>query len=188
MKKLVKTGTYLFPTPTAMVSCAGDKTAANIITIAWIGVVCSEPTILSVSIRPGRHSYSLIKQTGEFVVNIPSESQLAALDFCGVASGRDVDKFKELGLTAIPASKVSAPLIKECPVNLECKVIDIRKLGTHDMFLGEVVAVHMNEEVMNEKGNIDISRLQPIAYCPQAAEYWSLKQAIGTYGFTKGKK
>jgi hypothetical protein len=95
-----------------MVSCAGDKSAANIITIAWIGVVCSEPTILSVSIRPGRHSYSLIKQTGEFVVNIPGESQLAALDFCGVASGRDVDKFKELGLTAIPASKVSAPLIK----------------------------------------------------------------------------
>jgi flavin reductase (DIM6/NTAB) family NADH-FMN oxidoreductase RutF len=188
MKKLVKTGTYLFPTPTAMVSCAGVKTAPNIITIAWIGVVCSEPTVLSVSIRPGRHSYAQIKQTGEFVVNIPSESQLASLDFCGVASGRDVDKFKALGLTAMPASKVSAPLIKECPVNLECKVIDIRKLGTHDMFLGEVVAVHLDEEVLNEKGEIDIARLRPIAYCPQAAQYWSLKEPIGTYAFTKGKR
>ncbi|MEI8354915.1 MAG: flavin reductase family protein [Deltaproteobacteria bacterium] len=188
MKKLVKTGTYLFPTPTAMISCAGVNTGPNIITIAWIGVVCSEPTILSVSIRPGRHSYSQISETGEFVVNIPTENQLAALDFCGVASGRNVDKFKELGLTAVQGSKVSAPLIKECPVNLECKVIDIRKLGTHDMFLGEVVAVHLDEEVMNDKGGIDISRLKPIAYCPQASEYWSLKEPIGTYGFTKGKK
>jgi flavin reductase (DIM6/NTAB) family NADH-FMN oxidoreductase RutF len=188
MKKLVKTGTYLFPTPTAMVSCAGAHTAPNIITIAWIGVVCSEPTVLSVSIRPGRYSYSQIKQTGEFVVNIPSETQLAALDFCGITSGSDIDKFKELGLTAAPASKVSPPLIKECPVNLECKVIDIKKLGTHDMFLGEVVAVHLDEEVLDEKGEIDISRLRPIAYCPQASQYWSLKEPIGTYGFTKGKK
>jgi flavin reductase (DIM6/NTAB) family NADH-FMN oxidoreductase RutF len=187
MKKIVNTATYLFPTPVAMISCGGDQTAPNIITIAWIGVVCSEPTILSVSIRPGRHSYAMIKQTGEFVVNIPAESQLASLDFCGVASGRDVDKFKELGLTAVPASKVSAPLIKECPVNLECKVIDSRKLGTHDMFLAEVVAVHLDDEVMNEKGGIDISRLKPIAYCPQASQYWSLKEPIGTYGFTKGK-
>jgi flavin reductase (DIM6/NTAB) family NADH-FMN oxidoreductase RutF len=188
MKKLVKTGAYLFPVPTAMISCGGGQAAPNIITIAWIGVVCSEPTVLSVSIRPGRHSYSQIRQTGEFVVNIPTGSQLAALDFCGVASGRDLDKFKELGLTAVPASKVSAPLIKECPVNLECKVIDIKQLGTHDMFLGEVVAVHLDEEVMNEKGGIDISRLKPIAYCPQAAQYWSLKEPIGAYGFTKGKK
>lgn len=188
MKKLAKTATYLFPTPAVMVSCAGSQGAPNIITIAWVGVVCSEPPIVSVSIRPGRHSCNLIKETGNFVVNIPSESQLAELDCCGVASGRDLNKFSELGLTPMAASIVSAPLIKECPVNLECKVLDVRNLGTHDLFLGEIVAVHMDEEVTNEKGDIDIARLKPIAYCPQAAQYWSLKEPIGTYGFTKAKK
>ncbi len=188
MKKQVKAATYLFPTPTAMVSCAGTQSAPNIITIAWIGVVCSEPPVLSVSIRPGRYSYAQIKETGDFVVNIPRESQLRELDFCGIVSGRDVDKFRELGLTPMPASVVSAPLVKECPVNLECKVLDVRKLGTHDMFLGEIVAVHMDEDVLTKEGEINISRLKPIAYCPQAAQYWSLKEPIGTYGFTKGKK
>jgi flavin reductase (DIM6/NTAB) family NADH-FMN oxidoreductase RutF len=188
MKKLAKTATYLFPTPAAMVSCAGRQGPPNIITIAWIGVVCSEPPILSVSIRPGRHSSSMIREAGDFVVNIPREEQLKELDFCGVASGRDVDKFAELGLTPIPADTVSAPLIKECPVNLECKVRDILSLGTHDMFLGEIVAVHVDEEVRNDKGEIDISKLKPIAYCPQAAQYWSLKEPIGSYGFTKGRK
>ncbi len=188
MKKQVKPATYLFPTPCALITCGGGQVAPNIITLAWLGVVCSEPPILSISIRPGRHSYNLVREAGDFVVNIPGESRLFELDFCGVASGRNMDKFRELGLTPVPADKVSAPLIKECPVNLECKVIDSRKLGTHDMFLGEIVAVHMDEEVMNAKGEIDISRLNPIAYCPQAAQYWSLKEAIGRYGFTKGKK
>ncbi len=188
MKKQVKAATYLFPTPCAMISCAGRQGAPNIITLAWVGVVCSEPPILSISIRPGRYSYNLVREAGDFVVNIPGESQLFELDFCGVASGRNVDKFTALGLTPEPASVVSSPLIKECPVNLECKVLDVRKLGTHDMFLGEIVAVHMDEEVLSEKGEIDISKLKPIAYCPQAAQYWSLKEAIGTYGFTKGKR
>ncbi len=188
MKKQIKPATYLFPTPAVMVSCSAGGNTPNIITIAWAGVVCSEPPILSVSIRPGRYSHGLIAETGEFVVNIPPESLLRELDYCGVTSGKDVDKFSELGLTAIPAGKVSAPLIKECPVNLECRVLDVRKLGTHDMFLGEIVAVHMDEDVLSEKGEVDISRLKPIAYCPQAAQYWSLKDAIGTYGFTKGKR
>lgn len=188
MKKLIKKGTSLFPTPAAMVSCACGDSAPNIITIAWTGVVCSEPPIVSVSIRPGRHSHGQVKRSGEFVVNIPTEEQLRALDFCGMASGREVDKFKELGLTPIRGSEVAAPLIKECPVNLECRVIDVKSLGTHDLFLGEIVAVHMDEEVMNDKGIIDIAKLRPIAYCPQASQYWSLKEAIGTYGFTGGKK
>lgn len=188
MKKEIKKGTYLFPTPTAMVSCAGAGSVPNIITVAWIGVVCSEPPIVSVSIRPGRYSHDLIREAGDFVVNIPREDQLRMLDFCGVASGRDIDKFSELGLTPLPGKLVTAPLIKECPVNLECRVIDVRKLGTHDMFLGEIVAVHMDNEVMDDKGGIDISRLRPIAYCPQASQYWSLKEPIGAYGFTRGKK
>jgi flavin reductase (DIM6/NTAB) family NADH-FMN oxidoreductase RutF len=188
MKKPAKTATYLFPTPAVMVSCAGSQGAPNILTIAWIGVVCSEPPIVSVSIRPGRYSCNMIKEAGNFVVNIPREEQLTALDFCGITSGRDVDKFAALGLTPLPASVVSAPLIKECPVNLECRVLDVKSLGTHDMFLGEIVAVHMDEEVRNQKGEIDISKLKPIAYCPGASQYWSLKEPIGTYGFTKVKK
>ncbi len=188
MKKIIKKGTSLFPTPTAMVSCAAADGTANIITVAWVGVVCSEPPVVSVSIRPGRYSHDLIKKSGEFIVNIPCEGQIRELDYCGVASGRNVDKFKELHLTPVPGSEVAAPLIKECPVNLECRVIDVKSLGTHDLFLGEVVAVHMDEEVMNEKGVIDIAKLRPIAYCPQASQYWSLKEAIGTYGFTGGKK
>jgi flavin reductase (DIM6/NTAB) family NADH-FMN oxidoreductase RutF len=188
MKKAIKKGTYLFPTPAAMVSCAAGGGVTNIITIAWVGVVCSEPPVVSVSIRPGRYSHGLIKKSGEFVVNIPRVGQIRELDFCGVASGREVDKFKELGLTAVPGSEVAAPLILECPVNLECRVIDVKSLGTHDLFLGEIVAAHMDEEVMNEKGTIDIAKLSPIAYCPQASQYWSLQEAIGTYGFTGGKK
>lgn len=188
MKKLIKKGTLLFPTPAVMVSCASDGNAPNIITIAWAGVVCSEPPVVSVSIRPGRHSHGLVKKSGEFVINIPRQEQLRELDYCGMASGRDVDKFRELGLTPVRGSEVAAPIIKECPVNLECRVIDVKSLGTHDLFLAEVVAVHMDEEVTNEKGTVDISRLRPIGYCPQASQYWSLGEAIGSYGFTGGKK
>jgi flavin reductase (DIM6/NTAB) family NADH-FMN oxidoreductase RutF len=144
--------------------------------------------MVSISVRPGRHSHGLIKKSGEFVVNIPREEQLRALDFCGVASGRDVNKFAELGLTPVPGTEVAAPLIKECPVNLECRVTDVKSLGTHDLFLGEIVAVHMDDDVMDPTAGIDISLLRPIAYCPQAAQYWSLKEAIGRYGFTGGKK
>jgi len=188
MKRQIGKGTVLFPTPAGMVSCRGRDTAPNIITLAWAGVVCSEPPIVSVSIRPGRHSHGLIKESGEFVVYIPREEQLRKLDFCGVTSGRNTDKFAELGLTPVAGSEVKAPLIKECPVNLECRVIEVKRLGTHDLFLGEIVAVHMDEEVMNDKGTIDIAKLRPIAYCPQASQYWSLKEAIGTYGFTGGKR
>jgi flavin reductase (DIM6/NTAB) family NADH-FMN oxidoreductase RutF len=188
MKKLVKKGTSLFPVPAVMVSCASENTAPNIITVAWAGVVCSEPPIVSISVRPGRHSHGQIKKSGEFVINIPREDQLRALDFCGVASGRNTNKFGELGLTPVAGSEVSVPLIKECPVNIECRVVDMKTLGTHDLFLGEIVAVHMDEEVLSGKGIIDINLLRPIAYCPQASEYWSLKEAIGTYGFTGGKK
>lgn len=188
MKKLIKKGTSLFPVPVAMVSCAGRDAAPNIITIAWVGVVCSEPPIVSISIRPGRHSHGMITESREFVINLPREGQLRTLDFCGVASGRDTDKFAELGLTPVAGSEVKAPLIKECPVNLECRVIEVTSLGTHDLFLGEIVAVHMDEEVMNDKGSIDIAKLRPIAYCPQASQYWSLKEVIGSYGFTGGKK
>lgn len=186
MKKLIKPGTSLFPTPAVMVSCASEGSAPNIITIAWAGVVCSEPPILSISVRPGRHSHGLISRSGVFVVNIPGENQLHHLDYCGVTSGRNIDKFAACGLTPLAGSQVAAPLIKECPVNLECRVIEHKTLGVHDLFLGQIVAVHMNEDVMNDKGVVDIQQLRPIAYCPQASQYWSLKEPIGTYGFTGG--
>ena len=187
MKKLIKKGTYLFPTPAAMVSCSCADARPNIITLAWVGVVCSEPPIVSISVRPGRHSNRLIRESGAFVVNIPREGQLRELDFCGTASGRNVDKFRALGLTPVAGTQVAAPLIEECPVNLECQVIEVKNLGAHDLFLGEILAVHLDEDVMNGKGDIDIARLRPIAYCPQASQYWNLREAIGTYGFTGGK-
>jgi flavin reductase (DIM6/NTAB) family NADH-FMN oxidoreductase RutF len=188
MKKIIKKGAYMFPTPAVMVSCAAEDGKPNIITIAWTGVACSEPPIVSVSIRPERYSHGLIKKSGEFVVNIPHEGLIRELDFCGVAGGKNRDKFKELGLTPVRGTEVGAPLIGECPVNLECRVMDIKKLGAHDLFLGEIVAAHMDEEVLNEKGIVDIAKLRPIAYCPQASQYWNLKETIGNHGFTRGKQ
>ena len=186
-KKFIKPTTALFPVPVVMVSCRGTEGKPNIITIAWTGVVCSNPPMVHISVRKNRFSYRLIKESMEFVINVPSQGLLRTTDYCGMVSGRRVDKFKACNLTTLPAEKVKAPLIKECPVNLECRVKNIFELGTHDLFLAEVVAVHADEGIMDHSEEIDILKLDLIAYCPWAYEYWSLGQRVGSYGFSKGK-
>jgi len=186
-KQLVKIPQALAPVPAVLVSCRGRDGADNIITLAWVGVVNGDPPIVSISIRPSRHSFELIKDTGEFVINIPSESQVRIVDYCGVVSGKHESKFEQAGLTSVPATKVKAPLIQECAVNMECQVTRVLDLGSHHAFLGEVVAIHADEEVLTGTNRIDISKLQPVAYCPASGEYRGLKGPIGTYGFSKGK-
>ncbi|MFQ5843335.1 MAG: flavin reductase family protein [Thermodesulfobacteriota bacterium] len=182
-----KPTTAMFPLPVMLITCVDTSGKPNIITLAWVGVVNSDPPMVSISIRPGRYSHGLVKATQEFVVNIPSEEMIGKVDLCGVISGRDADKFSEAGFTPVRAQEVLPPLIEECPVNLECKVKRIIPLGSHDLFLGEVVAIHIDDTVLKEKGRIDIVKALPIAYCAGSHEYWSLGRMLGCYGFTKGK-
>jgi flavin reductase (DIM6/NTAB) family NADH-FMN oxidoreductase RutF len=186
-KKSLKPTSALLLTPVVLVSCQDEGVKPNIITLAWVGVANSDPPMISIAIRPERHSYAIIKRTGEFVANLPPTAILKEMDFCGVVSGSKLDKFSTTQLTPMPAEKIKAPLIKECPVNLECRVKQVLALGSHDLFLGEVVAVHMDTEIQDEKGRIDIGKTKLFAFCAGAMEYWSLGERIGRYGFTKGK-
>lgn len=173
----------LYPVPVVLVSCLDKKTKrANIITIAWCGVVCSSPPLLSISIRPSRYSHEIIKNTGDFVINIPSSDIVKKADICGIQSGKDTDKFTICGFTGIASSKISSPMIKECPVNIECTLKDIVRLGAHDMFIGEVVATHADEEVLTG-GRIDFKKAKPYVY--NQGEYWDLNARIGSYGFSQ---
>ena len=179
MKKSLKPQTALAPVPVAMVSC-GDEENSNITTIAWTGIINSEPPLVYVSIRQTRHSYSIIKEKGEFVINIPDEKLVVAADFCGTKSGRDVDKFKEAKLDKEKAQIVKAPLIKQCPINLECKVKEIKHLGSHDMFIGEIIAVNVDDECVKENGNIDYGKANIITYMGQ--EYFVANKKIADRG------
>ena len=161
-KQLWKPGNMLYPLPVVMVSLADRDGRPNIITLAWVGTVCTNPPMVSISVRPERYSYPILKETGEFVINLTTKELAFATDYCGVKSGRDVDKFKEMGLTPIPASEVKAPMIKESPVNIECKVRQILPLGSHDMFLADVVAVHADEKYMDEKHKFHLGQAEPI--------------------------
>jgi flavin reductase (DIM6/NTAB) family NADH-FMN oxidoreductase RutF len=179
MDKLSKEpGTLLSPVPVVMVSCARPGEKPNIITLAWVGTVCSEPPMVSISIRPSRFSHEIIRETGEFVINVPSRELLEATDVCGIVSGRNVDKFAACRLTAEPAERVAAPLIKECPINLECRVRQTYGLGSHDLFIAEILKVHAPAEQ-------NAYLTQTIAY--GEGRYISLGEVIGTYGFTKGQ-
>ena len=171
----------LYPVPVVLVSC-GRAENANIITIAWCGVVCSKPPQVSISIRPSRYSHQLIKDTGDFVINIPTEDLLKKCDICGTVSGREKDKFNMCGFTKVKASKVSAPMIEECPVNIECKLREIKKLGAHDMFIGEVVAVHADKPLLDKDGHIDYKKARPFVY--NQGTYWNMGERIGYYGFS----
>lgn len=186
-RKSLPPATILFPTPAALVTCVDEGGKPNIITLAWVGVVNSDPPMVSISIRPHRYSHACVKKAREFVINLPSEEMVRKVDACGVISGKEVNKFEVMGWKPVPAQKVKAPLIDECSVQLECQVKEMISLGSHDLFLGQVVAVHVKEEVQNEKGRIDIAKFLPIVFCPGAQEYWSVKKKIGDYGFTKGK-
>ncbi len=192
MKKAIwRPGNMLYPVPSVMVSCGtyekpGDETNCNVLTVAWTGTICSDPAMVYISVRPSRHSHAIIKETGEFVINLTTKELAYATDYCGVKSGRDVDKFKEMHLTPIPGIEVKAPLIGESPVSLECKVREIKPLGSHDMFIADVVAVHADERYMDEKGKFHLDKAEPIVY--SHGSYVTTGETIGTFGFSVKKK
>ncbi|MBR3550611.1 MAG: flavin reductase family protein [Bacteroidales bacterium] len=186
-KRTLRGGNMLNPTPVVMVSCGSTLDEYNIITIAWTGTVNSDSPMCFVSIRPERHSYGIIKQSGEFVINLVDKKLTPYADWCGVRSGKKYNKFVETGLTPVKASKVRAPMIEEAPVNLECKVTQIVPLGSHDMFLAEVVAVHVNEKLFSPKTDaIDLKRADLVAY--SHGHYYALGEMIGKFGFSVEKK
>ncbi len=175
--------TALYPVPVVLVSCCDEPDKkTNIITIAWCGIVCSNPPLISISIRPSRHSHEIIKRSGNFVVNIPTEEILEKVDFCGNHSGSGIDKFQKCSFGKLPSSKISSPMIKECPVNIECSLRQVIELGAHNMFIGEVLAVHVDNELLDKEKNIDYKKAMPVVF--NQGEYWSLGKKIGQYGFS----
>ncbi|MDR1836003.1 MAG: flavin reductase family protein [Fusobacteriaceae bacterium] len=181
-------GTMLSPVPAVLVTSKNKKGVSNVLTIAWIGIVCSTPPLLSISIRPERLSYEYISETGEFTVNMPGKDIVKALDYCGVKSGRTNDKIKECGFTMLKGKKVKSEVIKECPVNLECKVKDIIKTGgSHDIFLAEIVCVHVDADLIDKNKKIHVDEAELIAYAH--GEYFPLnKKRIGSFGFSVSRK
>ena len=185
-KKSWKPGTMLYPIPAVLVTCGDSQDNYNIITVAWTGTICSDPPMSYISIRPERHSFEIIKQTKEFVINLTTEKLGLATDYCGVKSGRDVDKFKEMKLTPEKATKVKAPLILESPVNIECKVTNIVPLGSHSMFMGKVLAVNVDEFYLDNKNKFHLDKANPICY--SHGQYYGLKKSLGKFGFSVEKK
>jgi flavin reductase (DIM6/NTAB) family NADH-FMN oxidoreductase RutF len=186
-KKLVwKPSTMLYPLPVVMVTCQAGDERPNIITVAWAGTICSDPPMLSISVRPERHSHGILLASREFVVNVPSSDLAFATDYCGVASGRDKDKFAEAKLTPAPASVVGAPLIAECPLHLECKVTETKELGSHTMFLAEVVAVQAAEKLMDRQNRLALEKAGLLTYVH--GHYYSLGKQLGHFGFSVRKK
>lgn len=186
-KVTVRLNPAMTPIPTLLVTCIDAAGKANIITISYAGIINTLPPIVNIAIKPSRYSHGVIRETREFAINIPGVDLLEISDWCGVVSGREVDKFAESGLTALPATRIRSPLIEECPVNFECQVIDIQTYGGYDLFVAEIVACHADEEMLGDGKKVDIGRLQPIAFCYNAMEYWSLAEPLGRYGYTKGK-
>ena len=186
LKEVWKPGNMLYPVPAVMVSCKRPGERPNIITVAWAGTVCSDPVMLSVSVRKERYSYAILKETGEFVVNLVTGDLVYGADYCGVKSGRDVDKFKDLNLTPLESSFVQAPGIAESPVNLECRVCQVLELGSHDMFLAEVVGVTVDKEQIDERGKFHLNDTGLVAY--SHGEYFLLGEKVGKFGYSVRKK
>ena len=180
-----KAGTFIYPIPAVMVT-SGNMEKSNIMTVAWTGILNTNPAMCYISVRPERYSYNLIKESGEFVINLTNEQLAYATDWCGVRSGKDYDKFKEMKLTKETAKHVKCPLIKESPVSVECKVKEIRKLGSHHMFIAEVLSIDADEKYIDEKGAFDISKCDLIAY--SNGGYYSLDKKLGKFGFSVEKK
>lgn len=191
-KQIWKPGNMVYPLPAVMVSTADREGNDNIITVAWTGTVCTNPAMLYISVRPERYSYHMLRESGEFVVNLTTEKLAKATDWCGVRSGRDFDKWKEMHLTRGKAEKLTyAPIIQESPVNIECKVTEVQELGSHHMFLAKVEAVQVDERYMNETGKFELNDTQLLAY--SHGEYYTLGKKLGTFGYsvrkqTPGKK
>jgi len=194
--KVIKPGTTaLYPVPAVLVSCgpststpealrlrasSGNVGRPNIITLAWVGTLCSDPPAVGIGVRPERFSHDLIEEVGEFVVNLPRADQVSVVDYCGQVSGREVDKWAACGLTPLPASKVRPPLIAECPVALECRVIHRLALGAHDLYVGEVLAIQVDEAMLTAQGHIDYEKIQPLAYV--GGYYWRVGELLGRHG------
>ncbi|WP_394667639.1 flavin reductase family protein [Halosquirtibacter xylanolyticus] len=177
----------IYPLPAALVSCGWSPENYNLITISWTGTVCTNPPMAYISVRPGRHSYDLIKESGEFVINVTTKDIAKETDWCGVKSGRDFDKFKETGLTPLPATVVKAPLVEESPISIECRVKEIISLGSHDMFIADVVNVVADDKYLDpETGTFDLSKSTPLAY--SHGHYFALGEAMGRFGHSVQKK
>lgn len=180
-----KPGTFIYPIPAVMVSC-GDMENSNIITVAWTGILSTNPATVYISVRPGRHSYNMIKESGEFVINLTNEELVYATDWCGVKSGSKFDKFKEMKLTKEKCNFVKCPGIAESPVSVECRVKEIKDLGTHHMFIADVLSINPKEEYIDEKGAFDIGKCDLVAYAN--GKYYSLGKQLGTFGYSVAKK
>ncbi len=185
-KQYWKPGNMLYPVPAVMVSCGRPGERANIITVAWAGTVCSEPAMVSISVRPERYSYDIIRDTGEFVINLVTKELAYATDYCGVKSGRDVDKYQNMHLTPLPSRHIAAPGIAESPLNLECKVEEVRPLGSHHMFLARVAGVTVEEAWMNESGKFCLNETELVTY--SHGEYFTLGEKLGKFGFSVKKR
>lgn len=181
-----RAGNMLYPVPAVMVSCRRPGEKPNIITVAWAGTVCSSPAMVSISVRPERYSYDIIKETGEFVINLTTEQLTRATDYCGVKSGRDTDKFAQMHLTAVQGTKVASPLIGESPVNIECRVQQVLELGSHHMFVAEVVCVDVDERYLDENGKFQLNKAGLMVY--SHGEYFGLGKQLGTFGYSVRRK
>ena len=186
MKETWKPGNMLYPLPAVMVSVTDGQGNDNIITVAWTGTICTNPPMVYISVRPSRYSYEMLKKTGEFVINLTTEELAFATDYCGVRSGRDVDKFKEAHLTKEPAQFVKAPMIKESPVSIECRVTEVKELGSHHMFLAEVLAVHAQQEYIDKNNKFQLNKAKPIVY--SHGEYLGTGKSLGTFGHSVKKR
>lgn len=184
-KSIFKGGAMLSPVPPVMVSC-GDEEQKNIFTVAWTGTMCTDPPVTYISVRPTRYSHEIISRTGEFVINLVPSSLVSVCDTCGVKSGRDIDKFEAFNLHAEKGSKVYAPLIDECPVNIECKVRQVIPLGTHDVFMADILAVHVDNSIIDNKGKIKLWKADLLAYAH--GSYYTLGKHLGDFGFSVRKK
>lgn len=185
-KQSWKPGNMLYPLPVVMVSCNRKGEKPNIVTVAWTGTICSDPAMVSISVRPERYSHDIIEETGEFVINLVTKDLTYATDYCGVRSGRDVDKFKEMNLTPLPSKMIDVVGIEESPVNIECKVVEVKKLGSHDMFIAEVVNVTVDDRYMDENNKFNLNDSDLVAY--SHGEYFTLGEKIGTFGYSVRKK
>lgn len=185
-KQSWKPGNMLYPLPVVMVSCNRKGEKPNIVTVAWTGTICSDPAMVSISVRSERYSHNIIEETGEFVINLVTKDLTYATDYCGVRSGRDVDKFKEMNLTPLPSKMIDAVGIEESPVNIECKVVEVKKLGSHDMFIAEVVNVTVDDRYMDENNKFNLNDSDLVAY--SHGEYFTLGDKIGTFGYSVRKK
>lgn len=187
MKVAFKPGTMIYPLPAVMVSCGDAPENWNIITVAWTGTLCSDPPMCYISVRPERHSHALISRTGEFVINLTTEALARQTDWCGVRSGRDYNKFREMGLHAETAQVVKAPLIVESPLNIECRVVEVKHLGSHDMFMADVVAVDAEEKLIDKStGQFQLNHAAPLAY--SHGKYYGLGEKLGGFGFSVKKR